>query len=55
MSTLLSLWTVFVGVVFLGVVVWTLSRSHDAEFNAAARIPLDDDVESDVKGEQRHG
>ncbi|MGR8919530.1 MAG: CcoQ/FixQ family Cbb3-type cytochrome c oxidase assembly chaperone [Gammaproteobacteria bacterium] len=43
MGTLFSVWTVLVGVVFLGVVAWVLSRKRNAEFEAAARIPLEDD------------
>ena len=42
MSWLFSLWTVLVGVVFLSVVVWVLSRKRNEEFEAAARIPLED-------------
>lgn len=60
MSVLLSLWTVFVAVVFLGVVVWAMSRRRKAEFDAAAQIPLDDDEEKDQEpadrtGDHRHG
>ena len=52
MSWLLSFWTVFVAVVFAGVVGWAWSRHRKAEFEAAARIPLDDDEDT---GDKRHG
>ncbi|MEX2479469.1 MAG: CcoQ/FixQ family Cbb3-type cytochrome c oxidase assembly chaperone [Gammaproteobacteria bacterium] len=59
MSWLLSLWTVFVAVVFFGVVVWAMSRRRKAEFDAAAQIPLDDDKDekpaADSTGDHRHG
>ena len=43
MSTLLSLWTVVVLIVFLGIVIWAWNGANKARFDAAARIPLDDD------------
>jgi len=45
MSTLLSLWTVLVLIVFLGIVIWAWNSSNKAAFDAAARIPIDDDEE----------
>ncbi|MEQ8235119.1 MAG: CcoQ/FixQ family Cbb3-type cytochrome c oxidase assembly chaperone [Gammaproteobacteria bacterium] len=56
MGWLFSTWTVLVGVVFLGVVVWALSRKRTAEFDEAARIPLEDDDDvKDVNGDNRNG
>jgi cytochrome c oxidase cbb3-type subunit IV len=52
MGVLLSFWTLFVVVVFFGVVIWAWSRRRKAEFDAAARIPLEDD---DVNGDDPHG
>ena len=43
MSTILSLWTVVVLIVFLGIVAWAWSDGNKARFEAAARIPLEDD------------
>jgi len=45
MDILFSAWTVFVCVVFLGVTAWAIGGRRKAEFDAAARIPLDDDEE----------
>lgn len=47
MSTILSLWTVVVLIVFLGIVIWAWSGGNKARFEAAARIPLDDDDDAD--------
>ncbi len=38
-----SFWTVFVFVVFVGIIIWAWSDSNKAEFEEAARIPLEDD------------
>ena len=48
MSTILSLWTVVVLIVFLGIVIWAWSGANKARFEAAARIPLDDDDDPEV-------
>jgi cytochrome c oxidase cbb3-type subunit 4 len=50
-----SVWTIVVMVIFLSVVVWAYSRKRKAEFDEAARLPLDDDdsVEATVK-EKHH-
>ena len=54
MSALFSGWTVLVFVVFLGVVAWAWSGKRQDEFDEAARIPLEDDVE-DGNGGMNHG
>lgn len=43
MTTILSLWTVVVLIVFIGIVVWAWNGSNKLRFEEAARIPLDDD------------
>ena len=46
MSVFLSAWTVVVAAIFLGVTVWALRGARKAEFEQAARTPLDDDDDS---------
>jgi cbb3-type cytochrome oxidase subunit 3 len=43
MSWLFSLWTVLVCALFAAITGWALRRARQGEFDAAARIPLDDD------------
>jgi len=43
MHTLLSAWTVLVAIIFIGVAAWAWAGRRRAEFEHAARIPLDDD------------
>jgi cytochrome c oxidase cbb3-type subunit IV len=38
-----SIYTVFVAIVFVGICWWAFDRRSQAGFDAAARIPLDDD------------
>jgi cytochrome c oxidase cbb3-type subunit 4 len=38
-----SVWTVVVMVLFLGIVAWAYSSKRKAEFDDAARLPLEDD------------
>jgi cbb3-type cytochrome oxidase subunit 3 len=47
-----SLWTVWLFVVFVGMVVWTLWPGRRRELEARGRIPLDDDLSA---GGDRHG
>ena len=42
-SVIHGLWTLVLIVVFVGIVVWAFSRKRKAAFDAAARIPIDDD------------
>ncbi len=37
-----ALWVVWLGLIFLGIVGWTLRPAHHRRFQEAARIPLDD-------------
>ena len=43
MSIILSIWTVIVLLLFLGIVAWAWHKNNKADFEAAARIPLNDD------------
>jgi cytochrome c oxidase cbb3-type subunit IV len=38
-----SIYTVFVALVFLGICWWAFDRRSQTRFDAAARIPLEDD------------
>ena len=42
-----SIWTIVIMVTFLGIVAWAWSGKRKADFDEAARLPFDDDVESD--------
>ncbi len=39
-----SFWTVFLFVLFLAITVWAWSARRKADFDEAARLPLEDDV-----------
>lgn len=43
MLTFHSILTVVTLVLFVGVVIWAFSDARKAEFEAAARVPLEDD------------
>lgn len=51
-----SIWTIVVMIIFLSVVIWAYSSKRKAEFDEAARLPLDDDdsVATTVKEQQHH-
>jgi cytochrome c oxidase cbb3-type subunit 4 len=51
-----SIWTIVVMIIFLSVVIWAYSSKRKAEFEEAARLPLDDDdsVATTVKEQQHH-
>ena len=38
-----SLWTILVMVAFIGIVIWAWSGARRERFEAAARLPLEDD------------
>ena len=42
-STVHGLWTLVLLIVFVGIVLWAYSRKRKRAFDAAARIPLDDE------------
>ena len=45
MSAILSIWTVIVAILFLGIVLWAWSSKNRDRFEEAAQIPFDDDDE----------
>jgi len=45
-----SVMTVVMLVVFLGIVVWAWSAKRQAAFDAAARVPLEEDAEPSEDG-----
>jgi cytochrome c oxidase cbb3-type subunit 4 len=42
-------------IVFVGIVIWAWSGHNKARFEAAARIPLDDDDSVDTPEERHNG
>jgi len=42
-GTVFSIWTVVVCVLFAGITWWAFSAVRKADFDAAARLPLEDD------------
>lgn len=49
MNMIFSIWTVVVFVLFIAIAIWAWSSHNKKDFEAAARIPLDDD--DDVAGQ----
>jgi cytochrome c oxidase cbb3-type subunit 4 len=47
-GNLLSMWTIVVAIVFAGIVIWAFSSRRKAEFDAAARIPLEQDSDDRI-------
>lgn len=45
MVTIHALWTVALFVIFIGIVAWAWSSKRKKQFDEAARLPLEDDVE----------
>ncbi len=43
LATIHSLWTVLLMILFLGIVIWAYSSRRKKQFDAAARMPLEDD------------
>lgn len=54
MSTILSIWTVVVLVLFIGIVIWAWSGSNAARFEQDARIPFDEPDEELSPGPREH-
>ncbi len=55
MSALFSAWTVFVALIFFGIVVWVL-RTDKAEFDEAAQIPFNEEEQpGSILKEENHG
>ena len=56
MSIILSIWTVVVFLLFLGIGIWAWSDKNKQTFDAASQIPFDDDEELvPLNGEDKHG
>ena len=49
-GTVFSTWTVVVCVLFVGIVWWAFSGVRKADFEAAARLPLEDDDDQTKEG-----
>ncbi len=56
-ATFHSWWTVLMFVLFIGIVVWAWSSRRKTRFDAAARLPLEDEesIPVDASGEVKHG
>jgi cytochrome c oxidase cbb3-type subunit 4 len=53
MSTIFSLWTVIVFILFIGIVVWAWSGKRKQEFDEAAMIPFnDEDDETEINNQE---
>ncbi len=52
-----SFWTVLLLILFIGIVLWAFSSRRKQRFDAAARLPLEDDDAGSVDsaGEKKHG
>ena len=50
MSNFFTAWTVIAALIFFGVTAWAMSSARKAEFDEAARIPLDDETDATEKG-----
>lgn len=48
-------WTVLLVATFIGIVAWAFSGRRKQRFDAAARMPLDDDVPAGTPGDKPHG
>lgn len=57
MATFHSWWMVLMFVLFIGIVIWAYSGRRKRAFDAAARMPLEDDesMAADSSGEVKHG
>jgi len=57
LATFHSIWTALLLIAFVGIVAWTWSGKRKATFDAAARMPLEDDATHDatVSKENGHG
>lgn len=49
-GTLQGIWTIVALVIFIGIVAWAWSSRRKSEFDAAARMPLDDDEPMERSG-----
>ena len=51
MSTILSLWTLAVFVIFIAIVIWVMSKKKE-DFDEQANIPFNEDKRPDNKDER---
>ena len=49
MSLVFSIWTVVVMVVFIGIVIWAWSGRNKDKYEAAARMPLEEDDDAPLQ------
>ena len=56
LATFHAWWTVALVILFIGIVFWAWSSRRKTEFDAAARMPLEDDesMTADGSGEVKH-
>ncbi|MBI2801151.1 MAG: cbb3-type cytochrome c oxidase subunit 3 [Gammaproteobacteria bacterium] len=47
-NVLLSAWTVVVAIIFIGIAAWAWSARRRPEFDAAARLPLEPDLDDRI-------
>lgn len=52
MGTLLSIWTVIVLILFVGIVIWAWHGKNRESFRQAARIPLEEEQTPDSVSEE---
>ena len=57
LATFHAWWTVALVILFIGIVAWAYSGRRKSTFDAAARLPLEDDdkAPADASGEVKHG
>ena len=55
MGLIHSIWTLLLVAIFIGIIAWAFSRRRKQSFDAAARMPLENDDVPDVSGGKRHG
>ena len=58
LSMVHAIWTVVLMVLFIGIVVWAWSGKRKARFDAAARLPFDEDPQvptNNTSKENSHG
>ena len=55
MGLIHSIWTLLLVAIFIGIIAWAFSRRRKQSFDAAARMPLEDDDVPDTSGDKHHG
>ena len=51
MITFHALWTVVLFIIFIAIVMWAWSSKRKKQFDEAARLPLEDDVEKSERND----